>query len=287
MRRLRFVLREGIRALSRAGLAGGLAILSMTVLAAYGAGTLAARDALVQARESLLARFEMEAFLLPGREEQLDDVAAWLAGREGVVEVQRVDKQLARERFAEQYGEELFDLLEENPLPVSVIVRYDPARVETAWIEREAEFVAAHEDIEDVAFEGELLQQVESLGGRVSLWLIGVAVLIAAVAMFFTVQSVRVAAQSSLSWAHAVLLVGGTIGQVRQPFIAAGMLAGLIGGALGAGAVAGVQLFLAAQGVTPDPRPWAIAGAVLLSMIVGGIGANAAIRRRSWRGKLA
>ncbi len=281
MRRIRFILREAMRALVRSGLAGWLAILSLAAVAGFCSSVWGARQALEAAREGLLARFELEAFVRPGRESKLHELGEWMRAREGVTEVIEVNKAMAAERFSERYGSEMFDLLDHNPLPVSLIVKYDPKVVNVKWITLEAQVLQDHPDIEEVAYEGELLSKLEDLGARLSMGLLIVVAVIAGIAVFLTFQSVRVAIRSGLAWARAVRLVGGTEGQVRQPFVTAGILAGLIGGILGAGLVGAVQLLLAQSGAVPIPQPVALAAVLVLTMLIGALGSAAAIGRRS------
>lgn len=151
----------------------------------------------------------------------------------------------------------------------------------------EAEIIADHEDIEEVAYEGELLAQLEELGAKVSLVLMGVAAVIAGVAIFLTFQSVRVAIRSGLAWAHAVRLVGGTERQIRQPFITAGLLAGTFGGLVGGGLVGVAQWVLAQGGAVQPPDFTVLGGIALLTMMVGSLGAAAAIGRHSRPGRTA
>ncbi|MFH0883087.1 MAG: permease-like cell division protein FtsX [bacterium] len=284
MRRIRFILREALRALIRSGLAGWLAILSMAAVAGFCSSVWGARQALEAAREGLLAQFELEAFVRPGREEKLHELGKWMRAREGVVEVVEVNKAMAAERFSERFGKEMFDLLDHNPLPVSLIVKYDPKVVNVKWITLEAQVLADHPDIEEVAYEGELLGKLEDLGTRLSMGLLIVAAVIAGIAIFLTFQSVRVAIRSGLAWARAVRLVGGTERQVRQPFVIAGILAGLFGGVLGAGLVGAVQFLLAQSGAVPVPQPIALLAVLVLTMLIGALGSAAAIGRRSHGG---
>jgi len=287
VRRLFFIAREATRALARAGLAGWLAILSIAALAAFGTALYGARQALNVAEQNLLSQFELEAFLKPGRDDKAQELADWLKARNGVTDVRIVSRQEAAERFSEEYGGELFDLLQENPLPASVIVHYDPSVVTSDWISKEAKEIGNHPEVDDVAYEGELLAHLEELSGKLGIGLLIAAAILAAVAIFLTFQSVRVAVRSGLAWARAVRFIGGTERQVRQPFIAAGMLAGLIGGIFGAGLTAGGQVLLAQGGVVPPPVwpiPAAVTGVVVL---LGGIGASAAISRPSRRRRAA
>jgi cell division transport system permease protein len=279
IRRLTFITKEGSRALSRSGLAGWLSIFALGALAAFGTAVFVVHQSIDIAREGMLDSFEMEAFLQPGHADKLNSVAEWIEGRDGVREVLKITKDDAARRFSQQYGDDLFNLLEENPLPASVIVRYNPEIIELEWILAEAETIQLHDDIEEIAYEGELLAQLEELSKKFGIWLFIVAGVIATVALFLTFQSVRVAAKGSYAWAEAVRLVGGTDNQVRMPFIFSGTLSGFLGGVSGSGIVVAGQYLLSRGGFTHPPEYLVIVVGTCLTMIIGSLGASAAVPR--------
>jgi len=277
MRNLFFVWGEAFRGLSRTGLAGWLAILAMATVAAFSMAVYGTHQTVEKTKAGLLERFELEAFLLPGHEAKLEEVADWVKARSTVEEVELITKDKAAERFASQYSSDLFDLLHENPLPASIIITYSGEYLNTETIDIEAELLRNHSDIEDVAFEGELLLQVESLSNKIGITLLLVVVGILLIASVLTFQSVRVALKSSRDWARAVSLIGGTRFQIRQPFIYTGSLTGLIGGLFGSGSVFLIQFFLSKGNLTPEPDPLSILFITLFTIIVGSFGAMAAI----------
>jgi len=286
MRRLLFSIKEAFRALSRSGLAGWLAIMAMASVAAFGMVFIGVHQSLDIARQGILERFELEAFVYPGRESKLSEIEDWARKREGVIEVKTVDKDKAAERFSKQYGGELFDLLSENPLPASVIITYDPEKLNLQWITTEADNIKSHKDIEDIYYEGELLSQVEQMSGKIGLVLIIIASVVAVIAIFLTFQSVRVAAKSSKDWARAVRLVGGTETQVRQPFVLTGVLIGSIGGIFGALIIYLAQYLLAGNSLVIKPEWLAIIAMVVITVLTGSFGALAAVPKNS-SGKLS
>jgi cell division protein FtsX len=141
----------------------------------------------------------------------------------------------------------------------------------------EAELLRNHSDIEDVAFEGELLLEIESLSSKIGLTLVLVILGVLLIATGLTFQSVRVALRGSRDWARAVSLVGGSRFQIRQPFIYTGSLTGLMGGIFGSGGIFIVQYLLAKGNMTPQPDPLAILLVTVFTMIIGSLGALAAI----------
>ncbi len=279
MRRLIFLIREGVRAFSRSGLAGWLATLSLAALAAFGVALWGTTQTLEATRRQLLSHFELEAFMMPGQDHRARSLAEWIKGRDGVTETEIVSKEEAARRFSDEYGDELFNLLEENPLPVSVIVRYDPELVSTEILAGETSVIASRPEVDEVVFEGELLARFEKIAGQARLRIYFVGGVIAILAILFTLQTVRVAARGSRAWSRSVMLVGGTPGQVVKPFIFSGAMAGLIGGILGAGVVSAIQAVIAARSIVPFPK-WEVSlGVVVITLLFGAFSAGVAAQR--------
>lgn len=238
MRKLAFYFREAIKALKRSRLAGGVAFFSLLLFALFCSGVLVADDMLDRAQKDLLRQFEVEVFLKPGKAVQLQDVSENLRAREGVLEAVPVDKDSARVRFASNYGNELFGLLEENPLPASVVLTYNPEVVSVEWLADEATLLGNLSFVDEVVYEGELLTRLESIQGRVFFMVIIALAIVGLVSLFFSAQTVRVAVRTGDEWARVVRLVGGTERTVRRPFVVMGFLTGLGAGTTGALVVA-------------------------------------------------
>ncbi|HEB84198.1 MAG TPA: hypothetical protein ENI92_04265, partial [Bacteroidetes bacterium] len=181
-----FVLREGFAVLRRAGIAGVLTVAMLAVLTFFGLSLRGGQRALSQAHAELLSRFELEAFLRPGFEKEAPALAEWVRSRPGVIAVDVIDKKQAAERFAREYGGELFDLLGENPLPASLVIHYDPASLSVESLSREAAEIETRPEVDEVTYEGELLARMEGIasrwGGRLLALVIGVGLL----ALIFT-----------------------------------------------------------------------------------------------------
>ncbi len=273
-----FILREGWVAWRRSGLAGNLAMIALAVVSAFIMLFSGFQQTVDIARDRLLGGFEIEAFLQPGRERNLDEVSTRLGNRDGVREVETITREQAAELFAERHGEDLTGLLAENPLPASVILRYDPGAISADRLAMEADEIIADPDIEDVAFEGELLARFEQLSGQVLL-IAGIAgAVIVLISVLLTVQAVKVAAKTGESWARAVFLVGGTHGQVRGPLAVSGLLMGLFGGLIGVLLIGGAQWFLASSPWIATPALRAIVSALVLPALVGWLGAARRVR---------
>jgi cell division transport system permease protein len=208
----------------------------------------------------------------------------WVTG------VEEVNAEQARRRF-ERYFPSVAELVQgwdEEPLPASFEIAFDPRRVEPkafeAWLQgmRRAPQVAMVDDDRDWVEE---LEKVLQVIGAVGLGLVAV-LLIAAI---FTIASViRLTAYLYREEIGVMRLVGATELFIRGPFYVEGLLQGLLGGG-----IAVLALYLGHLLVVPQaPRTW-LAGAltgsflsvqyqlllVALGAVAGLAGAVASLRR--------
>ncbi len=276
MSRWFFILREGIGAFGRSGISGWLAIFSFAVLSFMVITIMVAEQTLENGREQLRSLFELELFLKPHAESEARTLQEWIMAREGVSGTEYVSREQAAQRFSEEFGGELFSLLEENPLPASIIVRYNPEFVTPEFLEAEVEDFSELEELDEIVYEGDLLERMEQIAETVRIRVLIAGLIIAVVTIFFTSQSIRAAGKASRLWVRTLALIGGTESQVKAPFLVSGLLAGLTGGLAGVGLSLLLQTILATQnGIFPTPEllfPLIVLGSCCISgAIIAGI----------------
>ncbi len=270
MRRVLFAIREGFNTFFQTGIAGGLTILAFIAVSGTLAAFNATNAALFHARNQLGNLYELELFLYSSSEDLIDSIVNPLNKEDIVLEIERISPEIAAERFAAEFGGEIFDLLGENPLPSSIIVHYDPKKTSPDELASIASSYRDDSRIEDVAYEGELLSKIELVIEKTRIRLGIVAIAISVIAFLLTVQTVRVASRFLVPWVRAVTLVGGKPWQIKAPFAIAGGLAGLIGGIIGGGGITLVQSLLAQQqGFIPSPNLLDLLAMLVLTIAVG------------------
>ncbi len=233
MRRLSYYFREGFRIFSRSGITGMLSIFAFAILAFTGHAIWVSNSTLESAHHQVLSMFDLEVYLVSSETGKADSLAALFSEREAVISTQVISKENAAEIFSGEYGEELFSLLEENPLPASIIITYSPGSVDREFLALEALEIATLEDVDEVIYEGELLERIEIVAGKTKQILTISAVGILLIALILTMQAVRVAAKSVKAWVRAVILVGGSGAQLKVPFMISASFSGLIGSIVG------------------------------------------------------
>ncbi len=277
-----FSIREGWRNFTNLGLIGLLCLVSLTVTLTLFGLTVRSYFLVEEWKSGLLGRFEIEAFL----KEDTDSLSALtLLGRikllTDVDEVRYISKTAAAERFSEQFGEDLFELLEFNPLPASLVVTLEEdADPSHSW-GRIAGLIEGMEGVDDVVYEGKLLAAVNRFYRTTGAGVMAAVGVTLIVSVILTILAVQSAIRSKEEFIRIVLLCGGTGLMARGPFIALGGYYGIISGLVASGVMALVGLFIVmGWGIGSVLPPVWIPAQAALGCLVGMIGAGWAAGRR-------
>ena len=233
---LRYILREGFSGFRRAKLSTFAAVFAITtslLLLSFFAILLTNANRIV---ESLREKVEMEAFLdeqLSG--DQVGRVRAQIEQLDGIREIHFVSKEEAAAIFKEEFGEDIFKVLNFNPLPASFkIFLKDGYR--TA---RKAELIHSQlrsiKGVEDVIYRKQLLEMLDQRA-MTFLWIaFGVGAFIMLSSIVLVANTIRLAIYAKRKIIQTMKLIGATRAFIRTPFLLEGFLQGLIGGFVAAG----------------------------------------------------
>lgn len=279
-----FALREGWRSFRTLGLGGLLTLVSLTITLALGALTAEGVLMLQRWQRSALERFEIEAFLRPDIAVARAEAALDAAGRiPHVAGVRFVTRDDAAERFREQFGGDILDLLGYNPLPPSLIVTLSGKLTPGELWRLVAKALEEIDGVEDVVYQGELLGEVEKLfdrAGRTLLLLIGGVL---GLSLLFTGLTVAAAIRARGEFIQILLLCGGSRMMARGPFIALGGYYGAVAGVAG-GLLATLTLWVATLGWAEDAglplgwTPFLVAAGIVIGGTTAGWVAGRKIR---------
>jgi cell division transport system permease protein len=210
----------------------------------------------------------------------------------GVERVRYVGKDEALRRYQEWAADlaELVNDLDSNPLPASleVYVRSGGSAAEVAATVSST--LAGDPGVEEVRFNGDWMQRLESVLELARVGGAGLGVLVFGAAAFVMSSVLRLAVLARSEEIEIMRLVGATPAFIRGPFLVAGAVQGLLSAVLAALAVEGVRamtLAWAGSGssaalvslVAAEPLSPALAGLLLLAgLAVNLIGAFFAVR---------
>ena len=171
-----------------------------------------------------------------------------IGGIEGIKSASLITKDEAADIFQREFGEDIFELLEENPLPPGSVLKLEEpkeGRIDVNPIIKQIEFV---EGVDEVRYQGRLISLIERYYEG---FFAGVTVLAAAI-LFGTVilisNTIRLSIYARRDLIRILKLVGATNRFVRFPFMVEGILEGLLGSLVAAavsyGFVEGSNYFL-------------------------------------------
>ncbi len=235
---IRYVMKEGFSGFRRAKLSMFAAILTICVsllLLSFFSILLINANQVV---ESLREKVEMEAFLAdPMTREEVEAVRAQVAALEGVREVRFISKEEAAEIFKAEFGEDIYRVLDFNPLPASLkIFLKDGHKTARAAASVHAA-VKAVKGVDDVIYRKTLLEMLDQRAMTLLWFSLGVGVFITISSIFLVANTIRLAIYAKRKIIQTMKLIGATRSFIRTPFLLEGLIQGLVGGIIAAGIV--------------------------------------------------
>lgn len=211
--------------------------LAFTLLGAFYLTTVQAERFL----NYLKSKVEVEAFLSDSLSAgQTHQIRQKLLATDGISGVHYVSKHDAAELFKKEFGQDIKQVLDFNPLPASYRIfvkdRYKNAR-DVAQISSEVKQIPG---VETVKYRKILLTLIDR---RVRLFygvMVGFGGALVLLSIFLVYNSMRLAISYKKKIIDTMKLVGASRSFVRMPFLLGGMIQGFTGGLLAAGAIYGV-----------------------------------------------
>lgn len=240
-----FIIREGSGGLRRsplhsfiavAGSASAVFILGLYIYSAVN---------LQRAANKLLGNLEVQAFValslpdsahtvLQDRLQRMD--ARW--------KIRYISRHQAAVKFAQGFDPDLFNVLKENPLPASFLIRLSASQMHPDSIKSVAERLTAVNGIEEVIYDKELLELLDAAQRRLVLWGTGLAFLALFLAVGLTFNAIRLKIQSQREAVDLMYLLGATPFSLRVIFWVQGGVLGILGGLVGCAFIYGAALVL-------------------------------------------
>jgi cell division transport system permease protein len=181
--------------------------------------------------EALRDRLEMEAFLRePVTVDQRLAIERAVRGVDGVETVDFVSKDEAARIFKQEFGEDITQVLDFNPLPPSFKIRLKLEFRTGASASAISDRVSAIEGIESVRYRKGLLELIDQRTKAVHNLSLVLGLLISLSAIFLVSNTIRLAIYAKRKLIRTMELVGATRAFIRSPFLLEGVLQGLLGG---------------------------------------------------------
>jgi cell division transport system permease protein len=235
---LRYVLREGFSGFKRAKLSMFAAVfticVSLLLLSFFAILFLNANSVVNSLREKV----EMEAFLNDQlSNDQITEVKGLVEMLDGIREVHYVSKEEAAKIFQQDFGEDIFKILNFNPLPASLKIFLKEGYKTAKHAESIVHQVKSLKGVDDVIYRKELLEMLDERA-MLFLWItFGIGIFITLSSVTLVANTIRLAIYAKRKIIQTMKLIGATRGFIRLPFLLEGFLQGLLGGLIAAGIV--------------------------------------------------
>lgn len=242
---IRYTLKEGFSGFKRAKLSMFAAIfticVSLLLLSFFSILFLNVNNVVKSLREKV----EMEAFLSDQlSNDKITEVKGMVEMLEGVREVHYVSKEEAAKIFSQEFGEDIYKILNFNPLPASLKIFLKDGYKTSKQASVISKQVRSIKGVDDVIYRKQLLEMLDQRA-MLFLWItLGVGVFITLSSVILVANTIRLAIYSKRKIIQTMKLIGATRSFIRTPFLLEGFLQGIIGGGIAAGIIYALFTYL-------------------------------------------
>ncbi len=164
--------------------------------------------------------------------EQVEELKKRIFTINGIDSVRYVSKADAAEIFKQQFGQDIFEILDENPLPSSFQVKLKLTFRSTANAKKISDQLRQLEGVDEVFYRQDLLIILEKYIRVFFIVILGIGILLGTGAIFLVSNTIKLIIFSRTNIIEIMKLVGATRRFIRRPFLIEGIIQGLIGGFL-------------------------------------------------------
>ncbi|MGD9898814.1 MAG: cell division protein FtsX [Calditrichaceae bacterium] len=228
-----FTIKEGLKGFKRARLSSTITITSIAFSHVLIGVFIILSLNLDQWISEFRSKMELEVFIESGMSEKsgllIKDA---IAGIEGVAMVSYISKDQAAQRFKKEFGRDIFDVLDTNPLPASCTVTVTDGYRTARSIRSISDKIEQIDGVDEVIYQKELLALIDHYlkiiylgGGIIGLFLVVIAIIL-------LYNTVRLTIYARRDIIEIMNLVGATDAFIRRPFLVEGFIQGLLGALL-------------------------------------------------------
>ncbi len=189
-------------------------------------------DRLVNA---LHAEYDVQAFISNiYSQEEIESLRNRLMRLEQVEKVEFVSKEEAAREFQQEFGDEFFDILEENPLPASFIVKLKQEYQNVNDVKSISVKISDCEGINETVHSVSGFDLLLKISNSVRAALVVLLTIVVLGSMFVVSNTIRLIINARRHIIETMELVGATRAFIRRPFLLEGLFQGFFGGTFAA-----------------------------------------------------
>ena len=147
----------------------------------------------------------------------------------GVRNTTFIDKENATRIFEKQFGENILDYIDRNPLPMSCVVNVNRTGDFELDIFPIVKKINALDGVDNVEQQGKLIQRIESYHNRFTKLFFISSIIIIAITISIIYNTIKLTIYAKKDLIQDLHIIGATNTFVKVPFLIEGVLQGLIG----------------------------------------------------------
>ena len=209
----------------------------------------------------------------------------YAAVRNEEVQISFVSKEEAAELFIQETGEDFSEFLGQNPLRdaynLKISTPYQPVD-SMRMIKSEIENMNG---VFEVTYVENLVQEINRNATIISLWLVGIAILLLIIVVLLINNTIKLALYSQRFLIRSMQLVGATRGFIRRPFLWRSLLHGFIAGLIASATLYALLRFAGSEiekfSAVPNPEKIGLifGGLILLGALIAWASTFGAVQR--------
>lgn len=227
-----FTIREGFKGFSRARLSTFITISSIVFSLFLIAFFLIVSINIDSWIGQLRSKLELEVFI--GRtlnDKEIEDIRQKIRKMEGIAESQYVSREAAAKRFEKEFGQNIYNILNSNPLPPSIILKLKSEYQNAAQAQRITSEISKLAGVDEVIYQKELISVIDNYINIIYIGGIVIIVLIVTITFILLYNTIRLTIYARRDIIDIMKLVGAKKSFIKRPFIIEGILQGVLGAA--------------------------------------------------------
>jgi cell division transport system permease protein len=162
-------------------------------------------------------------------DKEIENLTSRIKGVEGVNSIELIPRAKAPERFKEDFGQDVLELLEYNPFPASVIIEIKDGYRNSAEVSKLKKKLELLSHVDEVIYNEPLLEKINQTINVVFILASLVGFIITVITIGLIYNTIRLTIHARRDMIHIMRLVGATESFIKRPFIVEGMIQGFVG----------------------------------------------------------
>ena len=177
-------------------------------------------------------------------EQEIQSLKSSIENLNGIASITYISKADASERFKEEFGYDVTEVLSYNPLPPSFTLELEDGFKNSIEIPKLSKIIMKMSRVEDVVYQEMVIALIDKYVQiiLIVIGIIGILIIIIAYSLIFNTIRLTIFARKDII--QIMRLVGATSGFIKRPFIIEGIIQGIIGATIASSFLFGITYII-------------------------------------------